>query len=574
MFGRSVARGVLRSCTRTSRATFPRAAAKRIVSRRFSSSSTSAPASNGPAPAAHQLAGVASQLDRVVPRFEIDPDNIEILDGPTAFYDTLKVKIRGAKRRIYLSTLYIGKTERELFETLKEALEANPDLEVSILTDALRGTREDPNPSCATLLAPLITQFGDRVRISMFHTPNLNGWKKKYMPKRINEGWGLQHMKLYGFDDEIMLSGANLSDDYFTNRLDRYHLFSSKELTDFYATIHEAVCDLSYNLIPSDDRPGGFELLSPHERGFPDPLWHTKRFKRYAKETLEPLIHKKARQKMFPVEFTEEKTFVYPLAQFDILLGEPKNIALMDYEFAQYTSTEKPAMTKLLKNLADDERLHRSTWAFTAGYFNIDPDICNLLIAAAPEPSGASTALIPGKEAYYRKSCTVITASPWANGFYGSRGVSGMLPAAYTLLSRRFLRAVNNAGKKDVIQLKEWRKGTVGEPDGMTYHAKGLWVTLPPKPDGNGELVEDSGPSITVVGSSNYTKRSYSLDLEIGAMILTGDEGLKKRLKEEVENLEADATVTTQDTLARVDRRVGFRVRAALWLVEALGGAL
>lgn len=41
----------------------------------------------------------------------------------------------------------------------------------------------------------------------MFHTPNLNGWKKKYMPKRLNEGWGLQHMKLYGFDDEIMLSG-------------------------------------------------------------------------------------------------------------------------------------------------------------------------------------------------------------------------------------------------------------------------------------------------------------------------------------------------------------------------------
>lgn len=28
------------------------------------------------------------------------------------------------------------------------------------------------------------------------------------MPKRINEGWGLQHMKLYGFDDEIILSGC------------------------------------------------------------------------------------------------------------------------------------------------------------------------------------------------------------------------------------------------------------------------------------------------------------------------------------------------------------------------------
>jgi len=360
-----------------------------------------------------------------------------------------------------------------------------------------------------------------------------------------------------------------LSSDYFTNRLDRYHIFASKELTDFYGAVHDAVCDLSYTLLPSNERPGGFELISPHERGFPDPLWHTKRFKAYAKETLEPLIHKKARQKMFPVPFTQEKTFVYPLAQFDILLGQPRNITFLDYEFASYTSTEKPAITRLLTNLAEDKRLHQSTWTFTAGYFNIDPDICNLLIAAAPEAG----VLTPGHKAW-EKGCTVITASPWANGFYGSRGVSGMLPAAYTLLSRRFLRAVANAGKQDVIQLKEWRKGTVGEPGGMTYHAKGLWVTLPPQPSLDSTLVGESGPSITVLGSSNYTKRSYSLDLEIGAMIVTGDDDLKDRLRKETENLEANASVTTQDDLAKIDRRVGLKVRLALWLVEALGGAL
>lgn len=41
----------------------------------------------------------------------------------------------------------------------------------------------------------------------MYHTPNLTGLRKKYIPKRINEGWGLQHMKLYGTDDEIIISG-------------------------------------------------------------------------------------------------------------------------------------------------------------------------------------------------------------------------------------------------------------------------------------------------------------------------------------------------------------------------------
>lgn len=40
---------------------------------------------------AHPLAGVASQIDKIAPRFEIDASQIEIVDSPTAFYATLKV---------------------------------------------------------------------------------------------------------------------------------------------------------------------------------------------------------------------------------------------------------------------------------------------------------------------------------------------------------------------------------------------------------------------------------------------------------------------------------------------------
>lgn len=78
---------------------------------------------------------------------------------------------------------------------------------MSILTDYLRGTRETPGQSCASLLSGLAADFPERIEIRMFHTPNLAGFKKAALPKRINEGWGLQHMKLYGFDDEVMLSG-------------------------------------------------------------------------------------------------------------------------------------------------------------------------------------------------------------------------------------------------------------------------------------------------------------------------------------------------------------------------------
>ena len=41
----------------------------------------------------------------------------------------------------------------------------------------------------------------------MYHTPNFRGLKKRLVPQRFNEGWGLQHIKLYGMDDELILSG-------------------------------------------------------------------------------------------------------------------------------------------------------------------------------------------------------------------------------------------------------------------------------------------------------------------------------------------------------------------------------
>jgi CDP-diacylglycerol--glycerol-3-phosphate 3-phosphatidyltransferase len=141
-----------------------------------------------------------------------------------------------------------------------------------------------------------------------------------------------------------------------------------------------------------------------------------------------------------------------------------------------------------------------------------------------------------------------------------------MLPAAYTYLSRRFLEAIARRGLSDHITLKEWRRGTVNEESGWTYHAKGIWVTLP------GET--DIGPSVSVVGSSNYTKRAYGLDLEANAAIVTTDPGLMKRLKEEEELLQEYAQPMTAEDYQKPERKVSWQVRVAMWIVMILGGAL
>ncbi|KAF2404772.1 hypothetical protein EJ06DRAFT_467410, partial [Trichodelitschia bisporula] len=476
------------------------------------------------------LGGLTAELDKLSPRFEIDASQIEILKTPSEFYEVLKFKISHAKRRIFLSTLYIGKTEHELISTLHAALKRNPDLKLSILTDALRGTRESPNPSCASLLAPLISEFGPRVEIRMFHTPNLTGIRKALVPKRINEGWGLQHMKLYGIDDELIMSGANLSDDYFTNRQDRYHVFSSAAVTAYFARVHHAVSSLSFQVHPSPTE-AGYTLTWPSTNPSPSPLSNPHAFRTAATHELTPLLHPPA-----PPTASKSQTLLYPLLQFTPVLTPD-------------SSTELPALTALLTSLRAPPFGPSSRWTFTAGYFNMTPSFRDMLLSSRPGRA------------------TVIAAAPEANGFFNSGGVSGLLPAAYTHLSRKFVEAASAAGLASNITLKEWRRGTVGTPGGWTYHAKGIWAWLP------GEA-GDAGPSVSVVGSSNFTARSYGLDLEAGVCVVTADEGLRKRLAGEVEHLESWAEPVGEFEFERVERRVGPHVRLAMWIVKVLGGAL
>jgi len=383
----------------------------------------------------------------------------------------------------------------------------------------------------------------------MYHTPNLTGLRKKHVPKRINEGWGLQHMKLYGVDDEIILSGlvtrtclsniyltklcrANLSTDYFTNRQDRYHLFSSRDITDYFAKLHDAVSSLSFLVMPSDD-PSGFNMSWPKTNAAPSPLDSPGKFVSKSTSLLREKLSTGQRLKLLEANSPDHlDTSVYVLAQLSQLLSPD-------------TSTELPAITHILKTLSLPQYAD-SSWTFTAGYFNPAPSLTKLLLSTASHNN------------------TVITASPYANGFYKSPGVSGLLPDAYTLLARRFVQAVHHSKHQTSTVLKEWRRGTVGEPDGWTYHAKGLWVTLPGA----------SNPAISLVGSSNYTKRSYSLDLEANALIVTQNEELKKRLGDEQRGLQDSATVVTRDDFARTERRVGLKVRLAMLMVQLAGGAL
>lgn len=450
-----------------------------------------------------RLVAIIHQLDAIAPRFILRSGDITILSSPDEFYTMLKTKILGAKSRVFLSSLYIGKSQHELIRCLESALDNNESLSVHILTDALRGTREAPHNDCsALLLAPLVEKYGKhRVDLRMYHTPHLAGFTRSIAPKRFNEAYGLQHMKLYGFDDEIMLSGANLSHDYFTDRQDRYYLFSDRKLTEYYFRIHEAVSSVSYRIVsatPSKNQPN-FHLDWPTSNKSCEPHLNTDRFVGDTSLLLGPLL--KQHELGTFEEFSDADkydTLVYPVSQFTPLFPRDND-----------QSTEKPALLRLLSYL-DSPTIK---WWFTAGYFNMLPQIQDRLLGSKAHGS-------------------VITASPKANSFYQSAGVLYYLPEAYLLFAKRFLEEVSRVGKSSLITVYEWQRGIVNTANGWSYHAKGLWLTVPQEED----------PSVTVIGSSNYTKRAYSLDLETNAIIITKDETLKRRMKSEIDHLMEHAT--------------------------------
>lgn len=517
------------------------------------------------------------QIEATVPKFAVDKGQIQVLYDPEEFYTELKQKILAAKERVFLSTLYVGKEETELVSCLDEALTKNPSLKVSVLIDGLRGTREEPETCSASLLASLLHSHPDRVDIRCYITPHLFGLKKQLIPKRFNEGWGLQHMKLYGCDDEIILSGANLSRDYFTNRQDRYFVFKSRPIVDYYHAIHDAVCKLSWRVelpkpaktepesgpvaaffkrsaaaiakkvlpAPEPIKDPGFVLEWPMDNTLPNPKVSLAEFQRQATASLAPLITnkpvEKGRRKIKSIaereseleqglaqpENTDEstsasQTLVFPISQFTPLLKPD-------------SSTEFPTLGRLLSMLS----MQRSSWTFTAGYFNMHPDFKAKLLGSVPDKG------------------VVITASPQANGFYKSHGISQYLPDCYTLLARQFILDVNRAHRQQEIELLEWQRGTVNTPDGWSYHAKGIWINGP----------GDKLPSITVVGSSNYTRRGYSKDLETNALIVTTDEELKRQLQQEIDHIERYTTKKDISDYDKEDRQVKTWVKVVAYFI-------
>lgn len=76
-------------------------------------------------------------------------------------------------------------------------------------------------------------------------------------------------------------------------------------------------------------------------------------------------------------------------------------------------------------------------------------------------------------------------------------------------------------------------------------------------------------PYLTLIGSSNYGRRSASRDLEANVLVTTDAADLQHRLKAELDGIRAHATDQVGEALfARKERKVPWGVKVAAKVIE------
>lgn len=152
-----------------------------------------------------------------------------------------------------------------------------------------------------------------------------------------------------------------------------------------------------------------------------------------------------------------------------------------------------------------------------------------------------------------------------ANGFYGSSGISGYIPLAYSLLEQRLHSRAMEMYNSNSNEKEKSKCSSAGlsiheyERLGWTFHAKGLWCSLPGAED---------GPSVSLVGSSNLGYRSRDRDLEAQLFLFTLAPRLQQQLERERDDLFVRASKVTSSIFCGPDRQGGLFANLALKFVQ------
>lgn len=308
-------------------------------------------------------------------KFPITPRDVKFISNPNDFFQTLIEGISSSKKRIYFSSLYLGSLgEKEGFflRKMKEKVIYSPSCKVHLHLDRSRSMRAGPS----SIIPHLKSIKGPNFTSSLYQTDSMLA---HLSPPFFKEIWSLSHLKIALFDDSVLISGANLSEEYFTIKQDRYCLIASEELCNFFQELFDIISHISYIYHLGEER-------SPSADRTIFPLMIGKLFHKYSKQTGKSL---------------NSKTYLIPILQMAPLMmpHDPLFIA------------------NILKN------------------YNQNQCITTLPLDITISSAYYNPHAIKKYFSHNEIDPLIITASIKSNSFYESKGLKGIIPLLYNSMA-------------------------------------------------------------------------------------------------------------------------------------------
>lgn len=477
----------------------------------------------------------------------VDPNCVTTLSSPTEFFERLLEGIAGAQNRVLLASLYIGTGEKEqaLLDAVSNACDRVPSLQATLLVDALRTQRLERSgvssldkimERCSSHIANVTRETeaapARGLNVFLYHTHLLGEIGKRVLPPRWNEGISLQHCKIYLFDNTVILSGANLSDTYFTDRDDRYVVFTecsalAEYVHDLFASEQglPAACysvRTRHRPEPADTRgqpSAGYKLMQPAVGH--DPVKAAQAFAAATERHLRMFLAEQRRRglqnawhvhrsRSVGVASKESCTWVVPALQMA----------------AHGIMQDEPLLAEIVSQLGQENAACQGA----SGSIVLSSAYLNLTSSQFSWSPLAKALAAPGCSA----DLTLVLASNESHGFSGASGLSAYIPQGYALLRSRLQRYLESArgasGRRTEVRLHR----RLVDDKSWSFHCKALWYTEPTvaasdsnmltqhfsgdptdsQATGRSQANTPVGPGLTVVGSSNFGRRSMVRDLE------------------------------------------------------------
>ena len=481
---------------------------------------------------------LTQQTHSFLQEFAIDPPT------PTEFHSKLCELIQNAKERVYLASLYIGAgdhqkhQEQQLLQALSQ-VPAHVNVKIVMdknralrkiplddtenqqnsdqaMSDALRKTTSSSASSFTSSAQAVAKAIHLQANHQLFLVQVLNPPYDSILPNPLDEVAGVFHIKAYVIDDCLIISGANLSEEYFRDRQDRYWLIQrgGNGLVDFYAQF--------------------IEILSRHGEEYTLATSTTTTTAASTTTMMTRSTHLSTTRQEFSNQLTDLFTDPTPETAETLLPDDYNN---------NNTYTDSDVVAVCIPTFQPPDGFFS---AATMPHLATDAQATFQMLEAARILSPAKSISNHTSSAATTTATTVQLSSAYLNPTHDWIQMLAQFQHVELLTAGRvshgFRPKPNKANKgkdwiptvfeylaQDICQRLPHARLWYWERPGWTFHSKGLWLSDQYKIDGNHENNNNDSKNYNnhwnelvaaMVGSGNYGERSYQRDMESNCILI------------------------------------------------------